>query len=151
MLNKGGLNFEQVWLGLNVFLFHVKSSTLLCYTARILMYKGDKLLTIPLCHGFNKLAPLSWHLWESSHSKLVERAAVKCCHIFGGLVSIIRVQPRVRASLAHRLVLDDIFNDASIWVLRGKPLHLDGWQGQGHGLDVAWGWRTWGMQKHWGF
>lgn len=74
----------------------------------------------------NKLAPLSRHFGESPHSELVERAAVESCHIFGGLVSIICVHPRVRVPLANWLVLYDVFNDASIGIFRGQPPHLDG-------------------------
>lgn len=84
------------------------------------------LLTIPLCHRLNKAAPLSRHFGGSPHSELVQRAAVECRHIFGGLDPIICVHPRVRAPLADCLVLNDVFNDASIGVVRGLPSHLDG-------------------------
>lgn len=83
------------------------------------------LLTILMCHCLNRLAPLSRHFGESPHSELVECAAVECYHIFGGLVSIICVHPRVRAPLANWLVLYDVFNDASIGIFRGLPPHLD--------------------------
>lgn len=83
-------------------------------------------LTIALGHRMNKLAPLSRHFGESPHSELVERAAVESCHIFGGLVSIVCVHPRVRVPLANWLVLYDVFNDASIGIFRGQPPHLDG-------------------------
>lgn len=84
------------------------------------------LLTICLCPCLNKFAPLSWHFGESPDSELVECAAIECCHIFGGLVPIIGVHPRLRAPLVDWLVLDDVFNDASIGILRGLPSHLDG-------------------------
>lgn len=64
---------------------------------------------------------------DSPHSELVDCAAVERCHIFGGLVSIVCVHPRVRAPLVDWLVLYGVFNDASVGVLRGLPLHLDGW------------------------
>lgn len=83
-------------------------------------------LTVPSCHRLNELAPLSWHFRESPYSELVERAAIERRHIFGGLVPVICVHPRVRAPLADRLVLYDVFNDASVWILRGLPPHLDG-------------------------
>lgn len=83
------------------------------------------LLTIPLCPRLNDRAPLSRHFGESPHSELVERAAVEGRHVFGGLVSIVRVHPRVRAPLADRLVLYDVFNDASVGIFRGLPPHLD--------------------------
>lgn len=84
------------------------------------------LLTIPLCLCLNIVAPLSWHFRESPHSELVDCAAIECRHIFGGLVPIVCVHPRVGAHLADWLVLYDIFNDTSIWVVRGLPLHLNG-------------------------
>lgn len=105
------------------------------------------LLTIPLCHRLNKVAPLSRHFGGSPHSELVQRAAVECRHIFGGLDPIICVHPRVRAPLADCLVLNDVFNDASIGVVRGLPSHLDGWYWQRQSLDVAWRWRTWEEKK----
>lgn len=84
------------------------------------------ILTIILCLCLNKFAPLSWHFGESPNSELVKRAAVECCHIFGGLVSIVRVHPRVWAPLANWLVLYGVFNDTSIGIFRGLPPHLDG-------------------------
>lgn len=92
-----------------------------------------------MCHHLNQLAPLSRHFGVSPHSELVECAAVECCHIFGGLVSIIYVHPKVRAHLANWLVLYDVFNNASIGIFRGLPPHLDGRRGQRQGLDIAWG------------
>ena len=72
------------------------------------------------------MAPLSWHFRESPHSELVGCATIECCHVFCGLVPIICVHPRVRALLANCLVLYDILNNASIWILWGLPPHLDG-------------------------
>lgn len=83
------------------------------------------LLTISLGHGPHELAPLPRHFGEGPDSELVDCAGVECSHVFGGLVPIICVHPRVRAPLAHRLVLHDVFDDPSIGVFRRKPPHLD--------------------------
>lgn len=83
-------------------------------------------LTVALCHRLNDLAPLPRHFGESPHPELVERAAVECRHSFGGLVSVVCVDPGVRRPLANRLVLYDVFDDASIGIFRGLPPHLDG-------------------------
>lgn len=84
------------------------------------------LLTISLCHCLNEAAPLSRDFGESPNSELVQRAAIERRHIFGGLDSIVCVHPRVRAPLADWLILNDVFNDASIGVVRGLPSHLNG-------------------------
>lgn len=83
------------------------------------------LLTIPLSPSLNKIAPLSWNLGGSPDSELVQRAAVERRHVFAGLDPIVCVHPRVRAPLAHCLVLNDVFHNASVGVVGGQPSHLD--------------------------
>lgn len=99
-------------------------------------------LTISLRHGVNKLAPLARHFGESPHSELVERAAVERDDVFGGLVPVVGVHPRVLSPLADRLVLYAVFNDASVGIFGGQPPQLDGRHGQRQGLDIPRGRRT---------
>lgn len=101
--------------------------------------KITSILTIPLGHCLNNLAPLSRYFGERLHSEPVDRAAVERRHVFGGLVPVVCVHPGVRAPLASWLILDDVFIDASIGIFRGLPPQLDGRHRQRQGLDVAWG------------
>lgn len=111
---------------LEIFSEHIRSCCINAGLKVSVHSDSELLLTAPLRPRLNKRAPLSRHFGESSHSELVECAAVQCCHIFGGLVPIICVHPRVKAPLADWLVLYDVFNDASIGILRGLPPHLNG-------------------------
>lgn len=98
--------------------------------------------------GLYELAPLPWRLGESPHPKLVQRAPIEGGHILRGFVAIVCVHPRVQAALAHWLVLNAVFHNASIGVLGGLPAKPNCIDGQGICMNVPWGRRAWRETIH---
>lgn len=100
-------------------------------------------LTIFLCPGFYKHAPLPRHLGESSHPKLVQGASIEGCHIHCGFVAIICVHPGVQGALAYRLIFNAVFDNTTIGVLRGLPAKPDCIDRQRICVNVTWRRGTW--------